>query len=353
MEIMSDEGADGGVGAGGPTLSELVAREREVLEAIEGVTSVSIYERQQRQALNMSMIKVRMRLRKNPFTIHCSANVPDLLVAAHLMLEKMAKELGTDAVAEGRQRAEAAREAAAPVAAPPPAATEMQPASVHFFEHAKRVAQLEAEKRSAEARVRDADGHLRSALLLVKTEEKAVKLAQQRLADAQAAAETAQEPLSRANAAVADIRASLEQLRSKRQRLGEEQPSTSADAEAAQTEAVVNNDPPHYDNYKDYTLATFRTLEAKQMLRRSVVPKRGVQAAEPRRGKDGAMENWRHGLVGGVQAWALGSLENVVKLVLKLIQHFQIAEAIRELLPSGVAAPVLAAPSLARATAAN
>ena len=182
-----------------------------------------------------------------------------------------------------------------------------------------------------------------------------MKLAQQRLAEARAAAYMAEEPLAEAKAEAAELRASLEQLRSKRQRLDAEQPSTSAGASAAapaQTQTVV--DLPHYANYKDYSLATFRALEAKQMQKRSVVPERGVRAEELRRGKegkDGAMEHWRHGLVGAVQAWAGGSLENVIKLVMRLVQHFDIAAELLELLPSGAAAPALAAPSLARATA--
>ena len=301
------------------------------------------------------MLKVRIAGRANPLTSHCGKEIPNLLVAAQEMWKKIEKELGSDAVAEGRRRDGAELEAAAPTAAPAASeATRPADQPLNFFLHSKLVRELDAKLVRANDRVIVADGAMRAAQLRVAEEEKAVKLAQQRLADARAAADVAKEPLAEAKAEAAELRASLEQLRSKRQRLAAEQPPTSAGASAAasaQTQAVVDNDPPHYDNYKDYSFATFRMLEARQMQRRSVVPQRGVQAEAPKRGQNGAMEHWRHGLVGAVQAWAGGSLENVIKLVMKLVLHFEIASEIRELLPSGDAAPALAAPSLARATA--
>ena len=97
----------------GPTLQELVARECAVLEAIAGVTSVKSYERQRREPLNKSMLKVRLRGRKDPLSVHCKLGVPNLLAAARLMMEKVADVLGEEAVAEGRRCADAARAAAA------------------------------------------------------------------------------------------------------------------------------------------------------------------------------------------------------------------------------------------------
>ena len=324
--------------ADGLTHSELVDRELEVLRKIDGVTSVKKYERQQRQPLNKNIINVRIVGQKKPVTVHCSRNIPDLLHAAHEAMKQVAEIVGSDAVAEGRRRADAEREAAAPVAAPPvaapppAAAAETQPTSMNFFEHSKRIAQLEAEKLRAEARVRDADGHLRSALLLVATEEAAVKLAQQRLADSRAAAEEAKKPLVQAQAAAAEIRAALQQLRIKRQRVADAPADpggpTDPGAEAEEQERP-EDESLHYNMYKNYNLATFRQLEAKQMQRRSIIPERGVPAEALRRGKDGAMDHWRHGLVGAVQAWAVGSLETVIKLVMQLIKHFGISAEIR------------------------
>ena len=120
---------------------------------------------------------MRIEGRKDPVTIHCSQNVPNLLIAAHRMMEKVGSLLGSAAVAEDRRRAEAA---AAPFAADDqttgPSGSQAPPSD--FFQHMKRVRQLEAEKTVADAHVRDADAHLQSALLLVSAEERAVKQAQ-------------------------------------------------------------------------------------------------------------------------------------------------------------------------------
>ena len=61
------------------------------------------------------------------------------------------------------------------------------------------------------------------------------------------------------------------------------------------------------------------------------------QQKEPRTGASGALEHWRRGLVGAVQSWAEGSLENVVILVKRLIQHFNIMADIKDwILEEGV-----------------
>ena len=85
----------------GPTQEELLANELEVLRAVPGVTSVLTYERQRREPLNKTMLKVRVEGRKNPLQVHCSERVPNLLVAARQMIEKVGDVLGGDAVAAG------------------------------------------------------------------------------------------------------------------------------------------------------------------------------------------------------------------------------------------------------------
>ena len=330
----------------GPTLQELVARECAVLEAIAGVTSVKSYERQRREPLNKSMLKVRLRGRKDPLSVHCKLGVPNLLAAARLMMEKLADLLGEEAVAEGRRRADAARAAAAaPDAAR--ASEETQPAgagaSLNFFEHSKLIRQLEAQMAAAQERARAADADLRSALLLVAAEQKAVTRAEERLSSrlskAQAGANAAAEPLLKAKADVAEICASLAELRAKRQRLGEQPSADAAAEEAAETEAAASDAPP--PPYLEYDLETFRRHETDEQRRRSMKPQRGVHSSAPRMGKIGALEHWRRGLIGAVQSWAHGSIDNVILLIMHLINYFDVSvEIFGKLESSGVRRPV-------------
>lgn len=91
---------------------------------------------------------------------------------------------------------------------------------------------------------------------------------------------------------------------------------------------------PYHFMYKDYDLSVFRKLESEVMLRRSRLPQSGVQASEPRRGEDGALQHWRRGLVGAVQDWADGSLANVVALIVRLVNHFEVREdVVAKLIP--------------------
>ena len=326
----------------GPTLQELVARECAVLEAIAGVTSVNTYERQRREPLNKSMLKVRLRGRKDPLSVHCKLGVPNLLAAARLMMEKVADVLGEEAVAEGRRRADAARAAAAaPDAAR--ASEETQPAgagaSLNFFEHSKLIRQLEAQMAAAQERARAADADLRSALLLVAAEQKAVTRAEERFSIAQAGANAAAEPLLKAKADVAEIRASLAELRAKRQRLGEQPSADAAAEEAAETEAAASDAPP--PPYLEYDLETFRRHETDEQRRRSMKPQRGVHSSAPRMGKIGALEHWRRGLIGAVQSWAHGSIDNVILLIMHLINYFDVSvEIYGKLASSGARHPV-------------
>ena len=83
---------------------------------------MTFYERQRRQPLNKSMLKVRVQGRKDPITVHCKVDVPNLLTAAQLMAQKLEEHLGAEAVLEGRRSFDAAR-AEMPAAAPAPASS--------------------------------------------------------------------------------------------------------------------------------------------------------------------------------------------------------------------------------------
>ena len=83
------------------------------------------------------------------------------------------------------------------------------------------------------------------------------------------------------------------------------------------------------------------------MVRRAIIPRElvvlGVPLPQLRRGEEGALEHWRRGLVGAVQSWAAGSIENVIKLILRLINHFNISSEIFDVL-EGMRPGIHAAP---------
>ncbi|KAL1516034.1 hypothetical protein AB1Y20_002647 [Prymnesium parvum] len=117
----------------------------------------------------------------------------------------------------------------------------------------------------------------------------------------------------------------LEQLR-KRARTGWECSSTSSSTRgAAGAREGRSSNIPYYDRYKDWDHAQFMTRMGESMRRRSVIPSHEVQRPEPRNDacdqKD-ALLHWRRGLVGAVQDWADGSLDNVLTLIVRLINHF-------------------------------
>ena len=58
------------------------------------------------------------------------------------------------------------------------------------------------------------------------------------------------------------------------------------------------------------------------------MPKADVTKPLPRTGENGALQHWRRGLVGCVQDWAGGSLDNVVQLLMRLIAHFGVEDKI-------------------------
>lgn len=327
---MEGEGPAGLEADGGLSPAELVERELAVLRAVDGVVSARAYERQRRQPLNSSMVKVRLSGTEDPIVVHCSAGVPTLAIAVQRMAAKVAAALGSDAVAEGRRRCESAREAEAAAAGGAATGPGSSAQQANAFAHMQRVFQLEKDLCRANARVRDADGGLRSALLRVKEEQLAVKLARERLSEAEAAAKISTQALSLEKAAAMEIRSALEALRSKRQRIDE---PAAADAEQVEPQAA-----PHFSKFKDYTFLTYRREEVKEAWRRAVIPSRlgdGVELlSQPRLGVGGALHHWRRGLVGAFQSWAAGCLEHVIFLVVKIIDYFCIWVDIAEHLPS-------------------
>ena len=334
---MSDEE----VGASGElSMAELVQKELKALRAVDGVTSATAKGRSnQRKPLNSMVAKVRLQGRDDALTVHCSKDVPNLLAALQKITAHLIAIVGEAAVAEGRRRAEAAAPASAPAAAAP-ASAQAGASTLNFFECSRRVQQLEAQKLRAQDRVCEADSQVKVARLRVAAEQKNLDKAAEKMVDAVAQEDAASASLLEAKAAAAEVLAELDSLRSKRQRLAEE-PLASTDAgasEAAETQPTSTSDA---RRYMDYTLETFRRLESDEIRRRSIVPERGVQSKLARMGKAGALEHHRRGLVGAVQSWANGSIDNVIMLMMYLINHFDIsAEILKKLEPhSGVCCP--------------
>jgi len=78
-----------------------------------------------------------------------------------------------------------------------------------------------------------------------------------------------------------------------------------------------------------WSLVTFKKMEGEIGKKRRVPVRAGTEAPKPRKGRFGAMHHDRMGLVGALQYWARGSKSNAECLVLKLIRHFDVGDAVR------------------------
>ena len=154
-----------------------------------------------------------------------------------------------------------------------------------------------------------------------------MRVAEARLDGAREKALEAQQLLQEAKAATAEISALLAELRAKRQRVGEAPAAVPEDVPLPQEEQL------HVDEHWElYSLNTWRKLETEVQQRRLLQPRRGVEMPPRRRGARGPLEHWRRGLVGCLQDWAEGSLEMVIFLITRLIEHFGIVDDIYKVL---------------------
>ena len=156
-----------------------------VLRHVAEVSGVCFYQRQQRQKLNKSVVK--LRLRGKPLTVHCNASHPNLVDAAEVMLQKVTGVVGEGAVAAAQQLV--AQRAAD--AAEPPAAPVSRPNN--FFEASQRKQKLDRELKAANERVLSADSVVKAAQHEVGMLAKAVQLAELQLESAQEKAAKAQQ----------------------------------------------------------------------------------------------------------------------------------------------------------------
>ncbi|KAL1504508.1 hypothetical protein AB1Y20_010910 [Prymnesium parvum] len=93
--------------------------------------------------------------------------------------------------------------------------------------------------------------------------------------------------------------------------------------------------PPHFEKHGKYDMLTWLRTTGDIMNRRAVAPVMGVSKPSPPEGEDGALRHWRRGLVGCVCDWAAGgSLANVVDLVVRLINEFNVNEMVLQQLSS-------------------
>ena len=82
----------------------------------------------------------------------------------------------------------------------------------------------------------------------------------------------------------------------------------------------------------DWDQERFLDAERKTQQRRSVRISASAKHVKLRKGKHGWRHNSRQGLIGAVRYWAAGSRSNVVKMLLGLIEEFDVAEDIRKVL---------------------
>ena len=102
----------------------------------------------------------------------------------------------------------------------------------------------------------------------------------------------------------------------------------SAAESAARAEQQVNL-PAELRPVEAWSLVTFKKMEGEVGKKRRVPVRAGTEAPKPRKGRFGAMHHDRMGLVGALQYWARGSKSNAECLVLKLIRHFDVGDAVR------------------------
>ena len=82
----------------------------------------------------------------------------------------------------------------------------------------------------------------------------------------------------------------------------------------------------------DWDEKRFRDAEQKTQKRRSVRISAAAVHVKLKKGKHGWRHNSRQGLVGAVRYWAAGSRSNVIKMILGLIEEFEVSEDIRKAL---------------------
>ena len=224
---------------------------------------------------------------------------PNVAVAARLLKEQVEEEHGSSACLER------ARQARADAARTGPAAV----ATVDLFARMRQAMQQKQQLGRVEG---------------------AIPRAEERLRELRAAEAAAVQAREAAEKELAALQAQAESLRLGPQKRQKTAGSSSEEPEPAR--------PQHYDHYANYNLDNWRNTTGEIMNRRAKPVCADTQAATPRQGVNGALLHWRRGLVGAVQDWANGSKDNVVWLLLQLIEHFEVKEAVLEklagLLPS-------------------
>lgn len=126
----------------------------------------------------------------------------------------------------------------------------------------------------------------------------------------------------------AEQKAAQTDLERAQKRLRITAPERSAEPETRSSSkhaSAPNEDIPHWHKYSTWDLRQFRTRMGEHLRRRHKIVSSEVNRPAPNDSgtveKD-AMLHWRRGLVGAVQDWADGSLENVFILLVRLVNHF-------------------------------
>ena len=213
---------------------------------------------------------------------------PNHAVAARLLREEVAEKHGSS---ECLARAQQARSAAATAARTDPAPV----ATVDLFAHMQQAMQQKQQQDRAKGALQRAEQRL------------------QELRVAEAVAVRARQAAEK----------EVEALRSEAasQGLGKKRQKT-----AGATSEEQEGRPPNIEHYIDYDLEAWRRTTGQLMWRRAKPISAAAEAPLPRNGVDGALFHWRRGLVGALQDWANGSKANIVWLLLRLMEHFDVKE---------------------------
>ena len=86
--------------------------------------------------------------------------------------------------------------------------------------------------------------------------------------------------------------------------------------------------PPNFERYEGLSIVQWHRTMGEIMNRRAVLPREGVHRPKPPEGEEGALNHWRRGLAGAVCDWAAGSMDNVVILLIRLVNHFKVSSCL-------------------------
>ena len=267
---------------------------------------------------NLSSDFIEKKARRQPY-VACSKERPTQLAAAQRLLERLTSDEYKSELAV----ATAAHSSSAGASAPATAPTAFDRLLAGRVAHrALKLALTEAEQAANDAR--DAE---RSATAVRKVAEATAAETKAGLAAFEPMTAVQRQAAAKRQKTVGDAGLSVQEAATT-------EAATTIEAVDATTNMLwtgKGQPPPNWSSFGSYSHSTYQKLETEVQRWRAVEPIADVQRDPPPFGeRNGALSHWRRGLIGAVQDWADGSLDNVVMLLLRLISHFKLTEQILE-----------------------